>query len=114
MSFPIAITKLHENFFPDSTLSTTAKAISLPGVPIKAETTKWIHLTSHLISNRYKFFIPDHFSNLNEGEPTLLAADGSSVMDLCTCYGHLFDICKHILFTDEFAELFTRVMFMLL
>ena len=49
MSFPIAITKLHANFSPDSTLSTTDKAISLPGVPIKAETKKWIHLTSHLI-----------------------------------------------------------------
>ena len=50
--------------------------------------------------------IADHFSNLNDGEPTFLAANGYSVIDLCICYGPLFDRCKHSLSTDEFAELF--------
>ena len=51
--------------------------------------------------------IADHFSILNDGEPTFLAANGYSVIDLCICYGPLFDRCKHSLSTDEFAELFT-------
>ena len=51
--------------------------------------------------------IADHFSILNDGEPTFLAANGYSVIDLCICYGPLFDRCKHYLSTDEFAELFT-------
>ena len=48
----------------------------------------------------------DYFSILNGGEPTFLAANGYSVIDLCICYGPLFDGCKHSLSTDEFAELF--------
>ena len=51
--------------------------------------------------------IADHFSILNDGEPTFLAANSYSVIDLCICYGPLFDRCKHSLSTDEFAELFT-------
>ena len=51
--------------------------------------------------------IADHFSILNDGEPTFLAANGYSVIDLCICYGPLFDRCIHSLSTDEFAELFT-------
>ena len=51
--------------------------------------------------------ITDHFSILIEVEPTYLAAKCSSVIDLCFCYGTLFDRCKHYLSTDEFAELFT-------
>ena len=51
--------------------------------------------------------IADHFSILNDGEPTFLAASGYIVIDLCICYGPLFDRCKHSLSTDEFAELFT-------
>ena len=51
--------------------------------------------------------IADHFSILNDGEPTFLAASGYIVIDLCFCYGPLFDRCKHSLSTDEFAELFT-------
>ena len=49
----------------------------------------------------------DQFSILNDGEPTFLAANGYSIIDLCICYGPLFDRCKHSLSTDEFAELFT-------
>ena len=37
--------------------------------------------------------IADHFSILNDGEPTFLAANGYSVIDLCICYGLLFDRC---------------------
>ena len=51
--------------------------------------------------------VADHFSILNDGEPTFLAANGCGVIDLCICYGPLFDSCKHSLSTDEFAELFT-------
>ena len=51
--------------------------------------------------------IADHFSILNYGEPTFLATNGYSVLDLCICYGPLFDRCKHSLSTDEFAEMFT-------
>ena len=49
----------------------------------------------------------DRLSILNGGEPTFLAANFSSVIDLCICFGHLFDRCKHSLSTDEFAELLT-------
>ena len=52
---------------------------------------------------------PDHFSILNDVEPTFLAANGSSVIDLCICYESLFDRCKHSLSTDDVAELFTGV-----
>ena len=51
--------------------------------------------------------IADHFSILNDGESTFLAANGYSVIDLCICYGPPFDRCKYSLSTDEFAELFT-------
>ena len=51
--------------------------------------------------------IVDHFGVLNYGESTFLAANGSSVTDLCNWYWPLFDRCKHSLSTDEFAELFT-------
>ena len=51
--------------------------------------------------------VTDHFSILNEGEPTFLAAYDSRVIDLCICYGPLFDWCKHTLNTVEFAKLFT-------
>ena len=51
--------------------------------------------------------IADHISILNDGEPTFLATNGYSVIDLGICYGPLFDRCKHSLSTDEFAELFT-------
>ena len=52
--------------------------------------------------------IADHFSILNDFESTFLAANGYSVIDLCICYGPLFDRCKHSLSTQEFAAvLFT-------
>ena len=53
MSVSIAIRKCHANIAPASTLSTNAERISLPGVPIAAETTKWILLTAQHIKNRY-------------------------------------------------------------
>ena len=56
-SVSIAIRKCHANIAPASTLSTTAKVISLPGVPIAAEATKQILLTAQLILNRYKKFM---------------------------------------------------------
>ena len=46
--------------------------------------------------------IADHFSIPNFGEPTFLAANGSSVINFCICYWPLFDRCKHSLPTDEF------------
>ena len=62
--------------------------------------------------------IAEYFSILNDGEPTFLAANGSSVIDLCKCDGPLFNRCKHSLSTDAFAELFIgaplSVMFLLL
>ena len=51
--------------------------------------------------------IADHFSVLNDSEPTFLAANASSVIYLCICYGRLFDICKHSRSTDEFLEQLT-------
>ena len=53
--------------------------------------------------------IADHLSILNDGEPTFLAANGYSVIDICICYGPLFDTCKLSLSlsTDDFADLLT-------
>ena len=53
-SVPIAIRKCLANIAPMSTLSQTAKIISLPVVPIAAEATKLILLTVQLILNRRK------------------------------------------------------------
>ena len=73
---------------------------------LNARQTYWGDKSCNLLGEEL-IQIADHFSLLNDGEPTFLAANGYSVIDLCICYGPLFDRCKHSLSTDEFAELFT-------
>ena len=73
---------------------------------LNARHTYWRDKSCNLLGEEL-VQIADHFSILNDGEPTFLAANGYSVIDLCICYGPLFDRCKHSLSTDEFAELFT-------
>ena len=75
---------------------------------LNARHTYWGEKSCNLLGEEL-FQIADHISLLNEGEPTFLAANCSSVIDLCICYGPLFDRCKHSVSTDEFAELFTSV-----
>ena len=73
---------------------------------VNARHTYWGDKSCNLLGEEL-VQIADHVSILNDGEPTFLAASGYSVIDLCICYGPLFDRCKHSLSTDEFAELFT-------
>ena len=73
---------------------------------LNARHTYWEDKSCNLVGEEL-VQIADHFSILNDGKPTFLTANGYSVIDLCNCYGPLFDRCKHSLSTDEFAELFT-------
>ena len=73
---------------------------------LNARHTYWGDTSCNLLGEEL-VQIADHFSILNDGESTFLAANGYSVIDLCICYGPLFDRCKHSLSTDEFTELFT-------
>ena len=51
--------------------------------------------------------ITDHFTIVNDSEPTFLAADGSSVLDPCIFYGPTFDRINNNLSTNDFSELFS-------
>ena len=73
---------------------------------LNAGHTYWGDKSCNLL-NEELIQIADHFNILNDGEPTFLAANGYSVIDLCICFGPLFDRRKHSLSTDEFAEMFT-------
>ena len=57
MSVPIVIRKCHANIDPASTLSTTTKTISLPGVAIAGETTRRVLSTTQLILNMHKLIM---------------------------------------------------------
>ena len=51
--------------------------------------------------------IVDTYSILNNGEPTFISTNGSSVIDLCLIYGPIVSHYEHNLATDEYVELFT-------
>ena len=48
----------------------------------------------------------DKYSILNNGEPTFISTNGSSVIDLCLIYGPIISHYEHNLATDEYVELF--------
>ena len=72
---------------------------------LNARHTYWGDKLSNLLGEDL-VQIADNFSILNDGEPTFLAGNSYSAIDLF-CYGPLFDRCKHSRSTDEFAELLT-------
>ena len=74
---------------------------SVQGIFFWGGDKSWNSLVEELVQKSEQFRI------FNDGQPTFLAAIGSSVIDVCISYEPVFDRCKHTLSTDEFSELFT-------
>ena len=84
---------------------------------LKARHTYWGDKSCNLLGEEL-VQIAGHFSILNDGEPTFLAATGYSVIDLCICFGTLFDsvntLCLRMNLLSCSPVLHRGVMFLLL
>ena len=76
--------------YPFSHSTTKSPNLALFFGDLNARHTYWGDKSCKLLGEEL-VQIADHFSILNDGEPTFLAANGYSVIDLCICYGPLFD-----------------------